>query len=339
MQGQLDHSPHEQPSRPSDPETLASSPIERALSEPASNRAPAPEAPRQPEPRDHPSYGRPDDMGANSDRLTGEHRPGHPDTDAPEHKRTDPPEHEPRRDLDEPSRRPEPHHDRPTDAEDRPRDDHGKDDRGKDPDEHHGDRDKDPDEHHDDDDHADPDGPEPPGDEPKFDTMPLLDKYHGEHLGQDVFRNGPVRYLDEIQRQDFRLHVDKDGLLRNSDGDLFDTADAVSAHGGPGGGRATFVMDKNGDIYSSLEQKVGRFHHSSFLGGEPVAAAGELGVTDGKVHLVTNNSGHYQPNKDSTMEFMQHLFKEKSATRENFNVIWSEHSDWVPGGKWAEAMK
>ena len=41
-----------------------------------------------------------------------------------------------------------------------------------------------------------------------------------------------------------------------------------------GEGKAIFVMDENRDFYASKFQQVGRFHHSSLAGGEPVAAAG-----------------------------------------------------------------
>ncbi|WP_119726298.1 hypothetical protein [Thermomonospora amylolytica] len=39
----------------------------------------------------------------------------------------------------------------------------------------------------------------------------------------------------------------------------------------------------------------GVFHHSSFLAGGPVAAAGELRVVNGRLGLISDRSGHYQP--------------------------------------------
>lgn len=56
-----------------------------------------------------------------------------------------------------------------------------------------------------------------------------------------------------------------------------------------------FVMDQHGNLYASLQQEVGRLHHSSFLRGKPVAGAGELEVHDGVVRFVTRKSGHYMP--------------------------------------------
>jgi len=36
-------------------------------------------------------------------------------------------------------------------------------------------------------------------------------------------------------------------------------------------------------------------HHSSFLAGRPVAAAGTLFIKDGKIVSIDNASGHYRP--------------------------------------------
>lgn len=183
--------------------------------------------------------------------------------------------------------------------------------------------------------HHDPDAPEhhehdlapPPDDPPQFEGRELRDTYHGEQHG-GVF-DTPVRYLDEVEREDYKLHVDDDGLMRTSSGRLFDTTHAGSLWH-PQGGRAIFVMDQHGDIFASKHQIEGRFHHSSFLGGEPVGAAGELGVKDGKVQLISNNSGHYQPTKTNTYDFIKHLYNDKGAffDRDNLQVKFDPRSTY-----------
>lgn len=77
------------------------------------------------------------------------------------------------------------------------------------------------------------------------------------------------------------------------DGSLFDTSTAGTVHSGAG--RAMFVMDEHGNLYASLEQRVGELHHSSFLGGRPVAGAGEIVVHDGVTSIISRKSGHYRP--------------------------------------------
>lgn len=167
----------------------------------------------------------------------------------------------------------------------------------------------------------------PPDDLPLFEGRPLRDDYHGEQHG-GVF-DTPVQYLDDVERQRHKLHVDDDGLLRDADGDPFDTTHAGSIWH-PQGGRAIFVMDQHGDIFASTEHTYGHFHHSSFLGGEPVGAAGELGVKDGKVQLISNNSGHYQPTKTNTYDFIKHLYNDKGAffDRENLQVKFDPRSTY-----------
>lgn len=60
------------------------------------------------------------------------------------------------------------------------------------------------------------------------------------------------------------------------------------------GGRYIFVMDGQGRIYAGENfHKVQ--HHSSFLGGGAVAAAGELQASGGSLTRVSNMSGHYRP--------------------------------------------
>ncbi|WP_205876622.1 hypothetical protein [Mycobacterium camsae] len=51
----------------------------------------------------------------------------------------------------------------------------------------------------------------------------------------------------------------------------------------------------------------GLFHHSSFFGGEDVAAAGELVVRDGKIELVPDHSGHYAPVQLRTQQVLDQL--------------------------------
>jgi len=54
-------------------------------------------------------------------------------------------------------------------------------------------------------------------------------------------------------------------------------------------------MSEKGNIYLSKYSEVGIFHHSSFLSGKPVGAAGEIIIEKGIIKEVTNASGHYQP--------------------------------------------
>lgn len=140
----------------------------------------------------------------------------------------------------------------------------------------------------------------------RYATTPILPAFHGEHLpGNSAWDGKQVRYLDDTARQDFRLHS-YDGLLHDDKGKLFDTATAQTLWT-PGGGRAIFVMDHDGYLYSAPLHILGEFHHSSLSAGAPVAGAGEIQAAAGKVLLVSDQSSHYRPARKYTHQVMDSL--------------------------------
>jgi hypothetical protein len=88
-----------------------------------------------------------------------------------------------------------------------------------------------------------------------------------------------------------------------------------------------FVMDPNGSIYVAdyvteyrnggyydalryfgpAPQEIVGFNHSSLVGGEPVASAGEIQVNKGRIELISNKSGHYVPKPVHIYNFMCEL--------------------------------
>jgi hypothetical protein len=88
-----------------------------------------------------------------------------------------------------------------------------------------------------------------------------------------------------------------------------------------------YVMDPNGSIYAAdwvEEYKKGGyydalryfgpapkeiigFNHSSLVAGEPVAAAGEMKVNNGRLEIISNKSGHYVPKPVHIYNFMCEL--------------------------------
>lgn len=141
-----------------------------------------------------------------------------------------------------------------------------------------------------------PKGPRVPGPHttPRYSNVKaMLDKYRNEHLPGGHFPTA-VRRLSPEELEQHRVFFDSDGVLRSArNGEPFDTASAQTVFSG--NGQAIFVMDRNGNLYASNYQRVGDFHHSTLGNGNPVAAAGELVVKDGRVQYATARSGHYQP--------------------------------------------
>lgn len=81
-----------------------------------------------------------------------------------------------------------------------------------------------------------------------------------------------------------------------------DTKDMETAFSGHGWG--IFVCGLDWQLYLHSHEK-GVFHHTSFLGGKPVRAAGEMRVEQGIVRELTAKTGHYW----TTPELMQALVK------------------------------
>ncbi|UYZ64406.1 hypothetical protein [Hymenobacter weizhouensis] len=155
---------------------------------------------------------------------------------------------------------------------------------------------------------------------PNYSTVSMDPDYEGEETG--AVWGTKVQYLSEEQRKAFELSVDSDGKLRNASGELFDTQGAGTV---TGKGKAIFVMSPDGKIYASLHQQAGIFHHSSFLSGAPVAAAGEVEVHNGVVKMVSNRSGHYMPDQSFTYQFIEQLWRRGVKGTENIHVVDFDH--------------
>ncbi|HMQ34889.1 MAG TPA: hypothetical protein PKD53_29485, partial [Chloroflexaceae bacterium] len=136
-------------------------------------------------------------------------------------------------------------------------------------------------------------------------------------LGPDA----PVRYLSrEVADKQYKLTRDKQGGGYTWRGGEGFTTEKMTQRGGASNvqGRAIFVLSADGTIYAAdqgAEVKKGLrrfgkkvkslFHHSSFLAGEPVAAAGELEFKEGVLTKVTDISGHYRPGLVFTRQILK----------------------------------
>lgn len=143
----------------------------------------------------------------------------------------------------------------------------------------------------------------------RYQGKPLLDRYKYEtDPNREPWIGSSVRRLSEAEREQHRVFVGEDGLLRSAhDGRVFDTSDAKTLHSGSAGGRAIFVQDEAGNLYVSKYQKLAEFHHSTLSNGQPVAAAGEISVVNGRLDHVTAGSGHYQPRAPEMRQFVTEM--------------------------------
>ena len=166
---------------------------------------------------------------------------------------------------------------------------------------------------------GDPIPPPRSGDDLPTDAT-LQDRFRGEHDPDNpnrFFYPDTVHYMTPAEREAHRLFVDADGNLRSAgDGSLYDTSGGTTHWSG--GGRAIFTMDGSGNLYATLDQRVGHTHHSSLLGGESVVGAGEIEVRDGKLVAMTDQSGHYQPTPQMNDRVLQSLRDQGLVTDPDF---------------------
>ncbi len=135
----------------------------------------------------------------------------------------------------------------------------------------------------------------PPPATAKFkDVAALLAMHQTEETG-NVWGT-KVAYLNETERQPFKLTV-RDGIIYGADDKPFDTYN----------GKAIFVMDHDGTFYATMFPVVGKFHHSSFLAGAPVASSGEIEVCEGQLVEINRRSGHYKPTSEQLLQATGHL--------------------------------
>ncbi len=119
--------------------------------------------------------------------------------------------------------------------------------------------------------------------------------------------NARIRYFDAKQRENYRLDFQADEknnvcILRN--GALADTRGERTHFSGEG--YAIFVEDADGEIYIGSHVK-GERHHSGFLAGGNVDAAGEMVIRNGKLIEIKDKSGHYHPSKRHILKLLQTL--------------------------------
>ena len=106
-------------------------------------------------------------------------------------------------------------------------------------------------------------------------------------------------------------------------GTPFDTLDPGDNWAGTG--KAIFVMSPEGNIYASKSYPVAEFHHSSFLAGEKVAAAGTIDVAQGKILEITNDTGHYQTSQENNKQLLKELKDRGLSDSELNDIVMSDY--------------
>jgi hypothetical protein len=159
----------------------------------------------------------------------------------------------------------------------------------------------------------------------QYETKDMLQKYEGEKDGliwTDIEGNPKfVEYLSESDRIKYEIFIgENDGLFYDINGQLIDTRSAykINAFGAKVPSKAIFVMNDKDEIYLRGYTEVGKFHHSSFLSGDPASAAGEVQMSHGIKGSFDNNSGHYKLPANS-VNLIKLELKRRGATLDNIS--------------------
>lgn len=117
----------------------------------------------------------------------------------------------------------------------------------------------------------------------------------------ELHPQGKVEYLDENKRRACQVGIQNGRVLLK--GKPYDTRNASTFHSGQG--FAIFVLSLDNKLYVHSHVR-GQFHHSSFLSGRPVLAAGELQTNrEGRIVKLTNKSGHYNPSRAQNLKMLR----------------------------------
>ena len=153
---------------------------------------------------------------------------------------------------------------------------------------------------------------------PKFTTVyKLLPKYIGENKASTPDKK-VVLYWSEEQRKAHQLFV-KEGKLVDFRGVLLDPHLEDPKHQDRSGG-AIYAMDIYGRIFFSFDHKYGTIHHSTLVGGDAIATAGEFFVQDGVLLSISNASGHYRPPASSLKRILDY-FKQRGVKTDEVQVF------------------
>src|SRR5579875_3829954 len=159
-----------------------------------------------------------------------------------------------------------------------------------------------------------------------------------EYLSGDklVVDKVKVKYLAPDERKEFEL-LGANPFHQGSQRRVFTTDGMFSKFSGEGYG--IYVMDQQGHLYAD-RHRVGLFHHSSFLAGGDVAAAGELKVSSsGELQHLTSKSGHYRPSPAELWQVVEEM-RRRGVSLQSFVVsTFDNFYDKVPAAQFHELWK
>ncbi|PIM99502.1 hypothetical protein CDL12_28005 [Handroanthus impetiginosus] len=136
-----------------------------------------------------------------------------------------------------------------------------------------------------------------------------------------------VKYLGPKEREAYEVLIENGKLVYKQSGTFVDTVE---------GSKGIFVLSTMRTLYAGKKER-GFFHHSSFLAGGAITAAGRLVAHVGVLEAIWSYSGHYLPTEENFKELISFL-EEHNVDLANVKRC-AIDDDRPPVGKDANACK
>jgi hypothetical protein len=114
-----------------------------------------------------------------------------------------------------------------------------------------------------------------------------------------------LEYFTEADRAKYEVQFKGRSIVHNS-GNVLNTKRGTGSFSSLNGSYIYVCSARTRKIYTAPSEQ-GKLHHSSFLSGEPVLAAGDWVVENGILKLINGESGHYRP-AGANIEFFLRVF-------------------------------
>jgi hypothetical protein len=141
------------------------------------------------------------------------------------------------------------------------------------------------------------------------------------------------RIVDAVKKPELQTADTRQAILSSAEEKLLDTSNWPShALAGLTDGWGAFVLSPQDVLYVGVHVS-GSFHHSSFLCGAPVLAAGMIKVEKGRIRGIHEKNGHYRSQEVHMQSFLKLLQRNMPGTDWHGVEYYSFGGAWMTVGQ------
>ena len=141
------------------------------------------------------------------------------------------------------------------------------------------------------------------------------------------------RIVDAVKKPQLQTADSRQAILSSAEEKLLDTSTWESrALSGLTDGWGAFVLSPQDVLYVGIHTS-GSFHHSSFLCGAPILAAGMIKVEKGRIRGIHEKNGHYRSQEIHMLSFLKLLQRNLPGTDWHGVEYYSFGGAWMTVGQ------